>query len=238
MISGSAIVFGATGGIGQEIVSRLLTRGTLEVVGTYRSENEPNEPRIRWVPFDAADPHPEIFAAGLNEIKHPLRALFYCIGVPSAKRPIADTPQDEWIALFRTNCVGFVSAYTAVRTLCRASGSRIVAVSSDATRTVRETNGAYTASKAALEAVISTLAKEEAPYGVRVNALAPSLVDSPLSRLILDRKGVSDISAYAQTQPWGRLLTLREVAEAAVGIAVDDSWAYSTGQVIRLAAAL
>jgi len=238
MPSGSAIVFGATGGIGGEIAARLLARGSLTVIGTYRGERKPQGDAVHWVKFDAASPEPDALRTAVEDVASPLRALLYCIGIPSSKCLVVDTPGGEWVSLFQANCLGFVAAYTALRNLCRASGTRVLVLSSDATRTLREKNGAYTSSKAALESVALTLAKEEAPYGVRINALAPSLVDSTLGRRVLQQKGVDDIAVYTQSQPWGRLLTLREVADAAIGMAIDETWSYSTGQVVRLAAAI
>jgi NAD(P)-dependent dehydrogenase (short-subunit alcohol dehydrogenase family) len=97
-------------------------------------------------------------------------------------------------------------------------------------------NGPYTASKAALEAVALTLAKEEAGSGVRVNIVAPSLVESPQAQTVLARKGVTDTAVYYAGLPWGRALSVDEVAEVIVGIGADEQWRYLTGQVLRMAA--
>jgi NAD(P)-dependent dehydrogenase (short-subunit alcohol dehydrogenase family) len=81
-----------------------------------------------------------------------------------------------------------------------------------------------------------TLAKEEAYYGVRVNVVAPMLVDSPLGDRILSLKGITDKAALAMTLPWGRLLSVAEVAEAVASVGLDDAWQYATGHVFRLSA--
>jgi NAD(P)-dependent dehydrogenase (short-subunit alcohol dehydrogenase family) len=150
--------------------------------------------------------------------------------------PVVDTTEQEWTTLFHVNCLGFVRAYSALKELARNGKAAVVVLSSDTTRVHRPGNGAYTASKAALEAVVRTLAREEASYGVRINAIAPSLIASPLAERILRAKGVEDIEAYAASQPWGRLLSLDEVADVAVSVALGDGWDYATGQVLRLAA--
>ena len=72
-------------------------------------------------------------------------------------------------------------------------------------------------------------------YGVRVNVLAPSLVDSPLADHILQLKGVVDRHAYVDMLPQGRMITTLEVAEAAVSMGLDLQWDYANGQVFRLA---
>jgi NAD(P)-dependent dehydrogenase (short-subunit alcohol dehydrogenase family) len=163
-----------------------------------------------------------------------LHALIYCAAVPSSKRSIVDTSEDEWLQTSAVNAAGFVRAYVAAAPALRNGRARVVALGSDATRTVGPQNGPYTASKAALEAICLTLAKEEASFGVRINVLAPSLVDSPLADHILRLKGVSDREAYAARLPWGRMLSTAEVAQSAVSLALDPQWGYASGQTIRL----
>lgn len=164
-----------------------------------------------------------------------LIAAFFCIGIPSAKKQIVDTKTEEWINLFSVNAVGFVRAYTAIADIVRRSQSRIIVLSSDTTRIMGSQNGPYTASKAALEVIVQTLAKEEAQFGVRLTLLAPSLVDSPLADYILELKGITDKATHNESLPWGRPIAIQEVAEAAVSLALDVQWGYCTGQIFRLA---
>ncbi len=119
--------------------------------------------------------------------------------------------------------------------MVRRSQGRVVALSSNTTNVLGPTNGAYTASKVALESVVVTLAKEEASYGVRINALAPSLVESPLADYVLKLKGVRDRKDYISSLPWGRMISRESIADVATSIVLDDSWDYVTGQVIRFA---
>lgn len=232
----AVIVFGGTGAIGSTVVQHLLLRNVRPVLATYRSAPAPHVEGVRWVPFDAA-------AAGwegdlrdaLAQTDRGLAAMIFSIGIASSKQLVGETTAAEWLDLFATNCLGFVRAYQGVRDTARRCRTRVVVLGSDTTRVLGPGNGAYSASKAALEAVAATLAREEARYGVRVNVLAPSLVDSPLAGHLLRLKGVTDPAAYIGSQPWGRLITLPEVAEAAVSLALDSHWEYASGQVIRLA---
>ena len=211
----SAIVFGATGDLGRAIVKGLLCRRTDIILGTWgRGKQVPEYPPIRWIHFDATTIPEDGLASEIENVPRPLHALFFCIGIPSTKQIITDTTSEEWLRLFQVNCLSFVYAYTHLRDVCRESQTRIVVLSSDATRTVRKTNGSYTASKTALEVAALTLAKEEATHGVRINVLSPSLVDSQLGKHILCLKGITNTIEYSQTQPWGRLLTPSEVAMA------------------------
>jgi NAD(P)-dependent dehydrogenase (short-subunit alcohol dehydrogenase family) len=96
------------------------------------------------------------------------------------------------------------------------------------------TSGPYTATKAALQSVAVTLAREEAVNGVRVNVLAPSLIRSPMAEEVLRRKGVSDPEAHYRALPWGRPLDADEVAAARLAVALDPPWRYVSGRVIPL----
>lgn len=235
--SGAVLVFGGTGGIGREVLEVLLERTGHTVLATCRGLPPVDDLPIHWIQFEATrEDGGDAIATVVNSRAVHLDAIIFCIGIPSTKRPVVETTTHEWLDLFTTNTIGFVHAYRAVKDAARRSQSRIVIFSSDTTRVLGAGNGPYTASKVALEAIVQTLAKEEAQFGVRFNLLAPSLVDSPLAHRVLERKGVTDQQAYAATLPWGRLLTLREVAGAAVSLALDSHWDYATGNVVRISA--
>jgi NAD(P)-dependent dehydrogenase (short-subunit alcohol dehydrogenase family) len=230
----AVLVFGGTGAIGRGILRSLALRKTGFVLATYQSEEPQENDGTQWLRFQASN------GEGCEQIRvvleqYNLLAAFFCIGIPSTKRQIVDTKTEEWVNLFSVNAVGFVRAYSAIADSARRSQSRIIVLSSDTTRTLGSQNGPYTASKAALEAIVQTLAKEEAQFGVRLTTLAPSLVDSPLADHILELKGITDKDAYDQSLPWGRPIALQEVSEAAVSLALDVQWGYCTGQIFRLA---
>ncbi|MGH3430366.1 MAG: SDR family NAD(P)-dependent oxidoreductase, partial [Mycobacteriales bacterium] len=165
----------------------------------------------------------------------PLQAVVCCLGTPSSKRRIADTDPDEFDAVFAGNVTSVVRLWQAVHERARKAAAGVVILGSDTTATLRADNGAYSAAKAGLEALSTTLAAEEAEHGVRVNLVAPSLVASPLAENVLALKDVSDVDAYYRALPWGRALSPSEVASVAVEIATASHWRYASGQVVRLA---
>src|SRR5205823_10178522 len=120
----------------------------------------------------------------------PLRTLIYAAGVDSTKRSVVDTPMDEFEQLWKANAMGFVAIWQATAELARVDGASVVVVSSEAARTAGSGNGPYSVSKAALETIALTLAKEEATCGVRVNVVSPSLVASPMAETMLAHKGI------------------------------------------------
>ncbi|NES17050.1 MULTISPECIES: SDR family NAD(P)-dependent oxidoreductase [Micromonospora] len=229
-----AVVIGGSGAIGRSVVAELRTRG-LGVIATHHGQH-PSDPDAGtgWVPFNAASGDATGLRAAVDAVPNRLAVVVFAVGVPSSKRPVADTPGEEFARLFAVNALGLVTAWQALAARARAGAARLVVVSSDTVRVAGAGNGAYTASKAALEALALTLAKEEARHGVRVNVIAPSLVASPQAEQILAVKGVTDIGAHYAGLPAGRALTVQEVAGVIGGLGCDPVWDYATGTVVRL----
>lgn len=230
-----AVVAGASGAIGTVVAGQFASRGW-GVIGTYRTKQPEPYAGIAWVPFDGAD---DQCTAELRETlaadPRPVKAVVCCIGEPSSKHRVADTDPDEFDAVFTANVTAVVRLWQTVCGRARAALAGVVLLGSDTTATLRPGNGAYSAAKAGLEALSTTLAAKEAEHGVRVNLLAPSLVASPLAETVLTRKGVSDAEEYYRSLPWGRALIPDEVAAVAVEIATATHWHYASGQTVRLA---
>lgn len=163
-----------------------------------------------------------------------LITLIFCIGIPSSKNLIVDTPIDEWIQLYKINCLSFIKLYLLFKNIIRKNKSSVIVLSSDTTVKCNPKNGSYSSSKSALEATVITLAKEEIKYGVRINILCPSLLDSPLGDYILKLKGIQSKKDFVKNLPLNRLLKIEEVSEIVLSIAMDSHWSYISGQVIRV----
>ncbi len=106
----------------------------------------------------------------------------------------------------------------------------IVMISSVATRENAGFGAPYNMAKAALEALAFTLAKEERTKGIRVNVVAPGLVDTEMGRrLVKGAMGVEDIRTLDKAMAFGRVCTPEDVAEV-VRFVVSDAAFYVTGQ--------
>lgn len=232
-----ALVVGGTGAIGAAVVDRLIKRGHA-VVATYCDHERPTRDGTTiWTRFDAREPKTAApVVEALQASGGRLRTVVYAAGTGSTRRSVADTPLDEFQELWQINALGLVAVWQAIAPLARADAASVVAISSEATHSVGGGNGPYTASKAALEVTMLTLAKEEAAHGVRVNVVAPSLVASPMAERMLVHKGIDNLAAYYATLPFGRALGIDEVAELVVEVATGEHWRYATGQVVRLSA--
>ncbi|MET8616097.1 SDR family NAD(P)-dependent oxidoreductase [Streptomyces misionensis] len=234
-----AVVTGASGALGTAIHSRLTGAGW-RVVATYNTR-APGPARQNghstWVHFDAADEaSTEVLRQAVDAQPGRLHAVFACVGAPSSKRPVAETPIGEFHSVHEANTLSFVRTWHALAKRARSDGTSVLAVGSDAGQAARANNGPYTSAKAALEALVVTLAKEEEQHGVRVNLLAPSLIDSPLAQHVMTLKGVTDPEDYFAQLPWGRPLALDEVAGACIELATAAHWSYVTGQIYPLGA--
>ena len=106
---------------------------------------------------------------------------------------------------------------------------RIVNITSPASRMALPNYTAYAASKAAVDAITRAAAVALAPYGIRVNSLAPGMMDTPLQRITEEAlariEGRNDIEAYLAERtariPVGRRVAPEEVAKTVLWLAFD-----------------
>ncbi len=87
----------------------------------------------------------------------------------------------------------------------------------------------YSASKAAVMCLTKSLAKELAPYGVRVNGVSPGVVETDMTRMITKR----DWSSYVSQIPMGRVGNAWEVAMAVLFLASEEA-SYITGEILDI----
>jgi len=136
---------------------------------------------------------------------------------------VADTDDKTWDEVFAINVKGvFLAARAALPHLRRStSGGAVVVVSSVQARATQSNVAAYAAAKGALNALVRSMAVDEAPFGVRVNAVCPGSVDTPMLRrsaeLFSDGTDASVrqmLDDWGRSHPLGRIGTPREVAEA------------------------
>ncbi len=105
----------------------------------------------------------------------------------------------------------------------------VVMISSFSAQALRVRMGAYSISKAGMEALAHTLAKEERQHGIRVNIVAPGLVDTDMGDGFLGSVGAGDKQEYARNAPFGFICQPEDVANAVLYL-VSDSGRYITGQ--------
>lgn len=145
-----------------------------------------------------------------------------------AINPLATTSLDEYRRIIEINQVGVFLGMKAVASHMagRASGS-IINISSVAGLQGSMGTISYTASKFAVRGMTKVVAKELAPFGVRVNSVHPGLIDTAMLRQISDVVPGGD-DQLRQSVPLGTLAEVRDVANLVLFLASDDS-SYCTG---------
>ena len=145
-----------------------------------------------------------------------------------AINPIATTPLEEYRRIIDINQVGVFLGMKAVSShmAARASGS-IINISSVAGLQGSAGTISYTASKFAVRGMTKVVAKELAPFGVRVNSVHPGLIDTAMLKQISDVvPGGED--RLRENMPNGRLASADDVANLVLFLASDES-SYCTG---------
>jgi NAD(P)-dependent dehydrogenase (short-subunit alcohol dehydrogenase family) len=240
-MSGTCVVTGAASGIGRATALHMLGTGT-RVVAVDRDEpglavaaDAGAEPLVADV--TSADGRRAI--AGVPG----LTALVNAAGVIRLSR-IADVSEDDWDAIHAVNVRAVFFLLQAMREALPA-GSAVVNVASVAGKTGSTVEAAaYGASKAALLSVTRTFAHAWARRGVRVNAVCPGVVETPMNRVVLDgvarARGVSVQSvedARREAIPLGRTASADEVARVIAFLLSADA-GYMTGQAVNVCGGL
>ena len=237
-----ALVTGGSRGIGAAIVATLADAG-YRVAFSYAERAEPAEQlaaQIKTAGGDVRGFKANVSVAGdVARLVDQTLAAFARIdvlvnnaGVGLTGVKLADMNADDWYRILDVNLNGPFRMIQAVLPHMRARAQgHIVNLSSNVTRRLPATFGAYTVSKAGIDALTQVLAKEEGPNGIRVNAVAPGPIQTEMLQSSLDKMGKELADAFVRSTPLGRTGQPEEIA-AVVKFLVSDAASYITGQVI------
>ncbi|WP_426625854.1 3-oxoacyl-ACP reductase FabG [Leifsonia sp. McL0607] len=234
----TALVTGASRGIGRACARELAAAGWT-VVATYRSgadEAAELAADIRAAGGEAIARRADVSdEADTRELFRWIRAECPPLNVVVANAGItrdAFAPMmslQTWDEVIGVNLTGaFLVARESLKAM-RKSGGSLVFVSSVSGLRGQPGQANYSASKGGLNALTRTLAREAAPSGIRVNAVAPGFTDTDMVRQI-PRAAREQAMEHI---PLGRLAEPREVATAVRFLAGDDS-SYITGQILTV----
>mgnify|MGYP001824060974 CR=1 FL=1 len=234
-----AVVTGASRGIGEAIVRQLDAAGA-RVALVARSKDRleaiagelSNDPVV--VPADLSDPD------AIDHISTTVLTSFGGLDVlvnnaaVERNQPASKVTGD---AIDETLFVNLRQAFMLCSAFAKplfASQGCVVNVTSTAATGAGGTQGAYAASKGGLNTLTKNLANEWGSKGVRVNAVAPGLVDTEMWEPTFERLGEDAVRRnFVKSVPLGRWGTADEIAEVACFLASSQA-AYVTGQVVRV----
>ncbi|GAB2953424.1 SDR family NAD(P)-dependent oxidoreductase [Nonomuraea fastidiosa] len=237
----NALVTGGTRGIGRSVVLHLARAGA-NVITCYRSDDEAagrlegelkeTEGTHHVLKADVADPAQVTrLVAECRSRYGSLRTVVHNAGVISHV-PFAALDGEEWHRVLDTN---LSSAYYLTREVLPllSEGSSVIYIGSKASLVGIPLRAHYTAAKAGLMGLARSLSKELGGKGIRVNVVAPGIIDTVEPGDAADAALDQRLEEYRKRSPLGRLGRPEDVAHVVAFLAGDGA-AYITGETVNV----
>jgi len=222
-----ALVFGGSRGIGAACVQVLAEN--FDVAYTYVASS-PSGGGPKAYRVDVGEPLQvaQAFADAARDFGAPVHCVVANAGIGVPPGPVAQFDPANFRRLVEVNIVG---AFNVLREAGQrvADGGSIIAITTSMVRHAVPGFGPYAGSKAAVECMVRSMAKEIAPRRVRVNAVAPGPVDTDLLRAGKTEEAKQRSAALS---PFNRIGTPEEVA-AVVGFLASEKASWVHGQIVQ-----
>ena len=234
----TVLVTGGAQGLGREICQQMATRQWRIGIADLDEENARKTAiacglengMACFIPVDLglADGPREMIEATVRHFGR-LDVLINCAAYATAEA-FAQMSAGAWERTLMVNVRGIALAIASVtRQMTQQGGGRIINVTSPASRMALPNYAAYAASKAALESLTRSAAVALAPKNIRVNSVAPGMMDTTMQlkteEVLAVLEEETDMTAFMARRtariPVGRRATCQEVAEAVVWLATD-----------------
>lgn len=224
----TAIVTGASRGIGAGLVEAFLHEG-YNVAATSRHVTHTLAPSPRLVLIDGDIGKPETAARTIEAaIKHfgTIDILVNNAGIYLA-RPFPEFTTEDFNLLVSTNLLGFLymTQLAVKQMLKQKSGNVVTITASSADQPIAGDNGSVSMiTKGGLNTVTRSLAIEYAKRGIRFNAVAPGVVDTPMHK-------AADKEFLKTLQPMGKMVAVKDIVDAVLYLSGAEQ---VTGEVLHV----
>lgn len=230
-----AVITGAAAGIGRATAELFASRGARVIAVDRDAERLKPLSEAGMVPLcgDMTDPDlPDAVKEAVAGLGGPLAVLINNAGIGGGGR-MEDTTDAELRRYLEVNVVGlFRLARFAVEQMQAAGGGTVVNVASIYAEIGAQKSAGYSASKGAVAALTRQMATDYGPVGIRVNAVAPGLIETPLTlERIRTEKWRHQI--FVEQSPLRRVGQPGDVARAIAYLASDEA-SFVTGEILRV----
>lgn len=227
------VVTGAASGIGYEIAKYLLTQGAVVVAADRNQEGlaqlstELNSSKLHLIPVDFMDDVSinEMITKAESEVG-PISGVINCVGILGKSGMLSeDIDLADFDLVYRVNLrAALVLSIAALKVMKPRNYGRILQLASISGKEGNPGLVAYSVTKAGLIAMVKSQGKEYAETGITINALAPALIESPMSASFTEEQ----LSYLKSRIPMNRLGKPTEVASLVAWI-VSPACSFTTG---------
>ena len=217
------LIIGGSSGIGLALANLLSPSNNIYIAS--RSSDNLTGLNVNHLPFDATSD-----SLDTTLLPEKLDGFVYCPGSINL-RPFKGLSVEAFEKDFQINVTGAINSLKNVLRHLSASGNAsIVFFSTVAVQTGMPFHSSVAASKGAIEGLTRSLAAEFAPK-IRVNAIAPSIVNTPLASKFLNNE--TKLEKANERHPLGRIGSAKEIAQATVFLLGEES-SWMTGRVLQI----
>jgi len=222
------LIVGGNSGIGAALVEKYVNNGDA-VHLALRQPSAVNQAVASIQEYDALQKN-----EAQLKIPEILDSVIYCPGSIQLK-PFHRTDDAQMLSDMEVNAFGAArmiqAALPALKKSSLEGGASVILFSSVAAQTGLAFHASISMAKAAVEGLTLSLASELAPSNIRVNAIAPSLTDTPLASMLLNSDAKRE--AAGSRHPLKRVGTANGVASM-VNYLISEDAAFVTGQIFKL----